>query len=209
VLFAGGRDLLCDRDAPGRTRTCDHRIRSPALCPAELRGRTGDCRRVRCRIHAPRGAARRCHRPRHFAEHERRRGPEPSAHEAVPGPGRQPAPRPGLAARYWRRDPLYTRARGRYRVCGEDRPPLLRLPAQPRRVVGERPEANADGRISRSSIRGPPRAEPTRSFAAGSDDHKVGQRRRHGGPGHRRGWGALRARASRRHDAVRSRPDLG
>jgi hypothetical protein len=24
--------------APGRTRTCDHRIRSPALCPAELRG---------------------------------------------------------------------------------------------------------------------------------------------------------------------------
>ena len=93
--------------------------------------------------------------------------------------------------------------------CGEDRPAFLRLPAQPRRVVGKRPEANADGRISRSSIRGPPRPGSTRSLAAISDDHKVGQHRRHGGPGHRRGSGALRARASGRHDAVRGRPDLG
>ena len=34
-----GDDLLGEKRAPGRTRTCDQRIRNPLLYPAELRGR--------------------------------------------------------------------------------------------------------------------------------------------------------------------------
>jgi hypothetical protein len=37
------RDIQAIAHAPGRIRTCDHRIRSPALCPLSYGGSVGDC----------------------------------------------------------------------------------------------------------------------------------------------------------------------
>src|SRR5207302_1948636 len=86
---------------------------------------------------------------------------------------RRQAARQRLASAHVERAGLYPRPHRRHRVRGPDRSQVLWLPTRPRRVVGERREGDADGRLPRRALGRAPDASWQPADVARVDDHRV------------------------------------